>query len=78
MRKDPEARRCALAMLASGMMTLPEAAAHAGVSRHLVRHWAKVAGIDWKRVRSTRCAVWWQKEMRNGNRLVEIKKARAG
>jgi len=75
---DTEAKRAALALLARGMVTIAEAAEHAGVSRQLMHHWVKRAGVDWQRIRRARRARWWRKELRNGPRLVETQKTRSG
>lgn len=73
-RIDNESRRVALALLAKGEITLAEATRLAGVSRQLMRHWAK--GVQWERVRNARIATAWRKEMARGPRLVETTKAR--
>lgn len=78
MAKDAEARRIVVALMAAGLVTLPEAAQLAGVSRHLVRYWCTRADVDWKRVRNMRLARWWSKEARNGPRLVEVQGKAAG
>jgi hypothetical protein len=45
-----QARKAARRMLARGVCTPAEAAELAGVSRQLMRYWAK--GIDWKAART--------------------------
>lgn len=61
---DPEARRAALTLLAQGQVTLSEAAELAGVSRQLVRYWANVAKLDWRKARSAYLAKLWRKEIK--------------
>ena len=61
MMKDLQARRAAVAMLAKGLMTVPEVAALAGVSRQLVRHWAR--HLRWAAIREHRNAKLWRKEI---------------
>ena len=75
---DPEARRAALALLSQGMITIAEAVELAGVSRQLMHHWVRRAGIDWQRIRQARLAAWWRKELRHGSKLVETAKPRSG
>lgn len=58
-----------MALLSRGMITIPEAAALAGVSRQLVRHWAKRSKVDWRRMRLTKLADAWRKEMGRGTRV---------
>lgn len=74
---DPEAKRAALGLLARGMVTIAEAAEHAGVSRQLMHHWVRRAGVDWRRIRQARRATWWRKELKRGPRLVETEKPRS-
>lgn len=57
--RDPDARRAAIVILRSGLMTVPEVAAHAGVSRQLVRYWCKRARVNFSKVRSARLAKLW-------------------
>lgn len=78
MEKDAEARRIVVALMKAGLVTLPEAAQLAGVSRHLVRYWCKRADVEWKRVRTARIGMMWRKEARNGPKLVEVESAQAG
>lgn len=61
--KDPDARRAALALLRRGLITVPEAAQMAGVSRQLVRHWCQRSGIDWAQIRSAALAKRWRREV---------------
>jgi hypothetical protein len=61
--KDDEARAAAVGLLARGLMTPGQAARFAGVSRQLVRHWLKAAGIDWKRAWDRRQAGLWRREI---------------
>lgn len=44
-----------------GTMTLPEVAQYAGVSRQLIRHWCKVAGIVIGQARGLRNDREWRK-----------------
>lgn len=73
MEKDAEARRIVVSLMRAGLVTLPEAAELAGVSRHLVRYWCTRADVNWKRVRTARNVRAWRKEARNGPKLVEVK-----
>jgi predicted HTH domain antitoxin len=60
---DREAKRAALALLARGLITRAEAAQLAGVSHQLMRHWLRRSGIDHERMRDTRLADLWRKEL---------------
>jgi transposase-like protein len=71
MEKDAEARRAAVSLIARGIASIPEVARLAGVSRQLVRHWCKRAGVDVSRTRQRKLADAWRKEMRRGTKLVE-------
>lgn len=62
---DHEARRAAIAILRRGYMTVPEVAAHAGVSRQLVRYWCKRAGVNFAKVRAARIGRLWLRHMRS-------------
>ena len=64
MQKDPDARRAALKLISRGLITVPEAARLAGVSRQLVRAWCIADGIKIGRARDTRIAMEWRKVMR--------------
>jgi hypothetical protein len=61
MLKDIEARRAVVTLMRRGLVTVPEAAALAGVSRQLVRHWCKRARIVIGQSRNTRIANEWRK-----------------
>jgi predicted HTH domain antitoxin len=61
MEHDEAARRAAIALLAAGEITAAEASRLAGVSRQLMAHWIKRAGIDWRRIRAARLAKEWRK-----------------
>jgi hypothetical protein len=70
MLKDPDVRRAVLALLAQGMITIPEAARLGDVSRPLIRHWCKRAEIDWRKARAARLLRAWNKELsRKVNRV---------
>lgn len=60
-----------MALLARGMVTPAEAARLGKVSRQLVRHWLKAAGIDWRKAWQARQAAIWHQEIAklNGQRL---------
>jgi hypothetical protein len=58
-----EAQRAALRLIARGMITVPEAAQLAGVSRHLIRAWCKSRKISMDRARKARIARLWHKAM---------------
>jgi DNA invertase Pin-like site-specific DNA recombinase len=72
-RKDPEARRIAISLLARGLGSPGEIAELAGVSRQVVEDWAKRAGMDWRRIKRSKLTKAWRVEMRNGARLVQSK-----
>lgn len=61
---DREARRCVVAGVARGLITIPEAAMLAGVSHQVVRYWCR--RINWKRVRHRRISDWWTRAMKRG------------
>lgn len=60
---DPDARRAAAALLQRGTLTVPEAAALAGVSRQVVRYWCKAAGIEIGQARAAVVAKAWRKAL---------------
>lgn len=62
--RDQSARRAAIAILKLGIMTVPEVAAYAGVSRQLVRYWCKRANVSFAKIRSERIAKVWASEVR--------------
>lgn len=62
-RKDPEARRAVLLLISRGMVTVPEAAQLAGVSRQLVRAWCKSRRMSVDRARKARIAKLWRSAM---------------
>lgn len=57
-------RRAALALLKAGAANLSEVSRLAGVSRQAVQKWAKVAGIDWRKIRTARLAVLWARKLK--------------
>lgn len=57
----PEAQRAVLRLIARGLVTVPEAAMLAGVSRHLIRSWCKSRGLSVDRARKVRLAKLWRK-----------------
>ena len=59
----PEAQRAVIRLIARGMVTVPEAAQLAGVSRHLIRAWCKSRGMSVDRARRIRIAREWAKQM---------------
>jgi len=61
MRKDPEARRAVLMMIKRGMVTVPEAARLAGVSRQLIRSWCKADGVSVDRARLLLLTKQWRR-----------------
>ena len=56
--KDQTAKNVALILLSKGLITMPEATKLAGVSRQLMRHWAK--DIPWERNRDAVVAKLWR------------------
>lgn len=60
--KDPAAKAAAVALLSKGLITPAEAARLAGVSRQLLRHWAK--DIPVKRNRDAVLAKLWRQAMK--------------
>ena len=61
---DPDARRAVVLLMGRGLITLPEAARLAGVSRPVVRYWCKIAGIEIGQAREARLSKEWRKAMR--------------
>lgn len=59
--KDPAAKAAAIALLSKGLITTAEAARLAGISRQLLRHWAK--DIPVKRNREAVLAKLWRQAM---------------
>lgn len=59
-----EQRRAALALLRSGEANPSEIARLAGVSRQAASMWAKVAGINWLKLRRIRIAKLWAAQLR--------------
>jgi predicted HTH domain antitoxin len=66
MEHDEATRRAAIALLSRGDITAPEAAKLAGVSRQLMAHWIKRAGVDWRRIRDARLLKAWRKARARG------------
>ena len=62
--KDPAAKAAAIALLTKGLVSQSEAARLAGVSRQLVRKWAKDIPIE--RNRDAVLAKLWRKELGKG------------
>jgi hypothetical protein len=60
--KDPAAKAAAIGLLTKGLVTKSEAARLAGVSRQLVRHWAKDIPVD--RNREAVLTKLWRNEIR--------------
>lgn len=60
---DPDARRAVVLLMRRGLVTLPEAARLAGVSRPVVRYWCKVAGIEIGKARNAAITKAWLKAM---------------
>lgn len=58
---DPDARRAAVSLIRRGEITVPEAAALAGVSRHVVRYWCRAAKVEIGQARAARLAKAWRK-----------------
>lgn len=59
----PEAQRAVLRLISRGLVTIPEAAQLAGVSRHLIRAWCKSRKIKPGQARQVRIAREWRKVM---------------
>lgn len=60
--KDPAAKATAVALLSKGLVTPAEAARLAGISRQLLRHWAK--DIPFKRNRDAVLAKLWRQALK--------------
>lgn len=60
---DPDARRAVVLLMRRGMITVPEAARLAGVSRPVVRYWCRAAGIEIGQARGAVIAAAWRKAM---------------
>lgn len=58
---DPDARRAVVTLMRRGVITLPEAARLAGVSRPVVRYWCKAARIEIGQSRAAVLAKAWRK-----------------
>lgn len=58
-----EAQRAVLRLISRGLVTVPEAAQLAGVSRHLIRAWCKSRGMSVDRARHTRISREWRKAL---------------
>ncbi len=74
---DPEAKRAALALLARGLITIPEAAKLAGVPRYTICRWVRGKRERFGRTRDTKIADMWRRELQRGPRLVEEAKPAA-
>lgn len=61
MNKDPEAKRAVLLAISRGLLTVPEAAQLAGVSRHLIRRWCGSRGMSVDRARRARNVKIWRR-----------------
>jgi hypothetical protein len=61
--KDPDARRAALSLIRRGIITVPEAAELAGVSRQVVHYWCRAAGVVAGQSRSAVLAKAWRRAM---------------
>lgn len=61
MRKDPEARRAVLLLISRGMITVPEAAQLAGVSRQLIYGWCKSRRMSVDRARKAKIVKLWRR-----------------
>lgn len=64
---DPDARRAAVTLLRRGLLTVPEAAALAGVSRQVVRYWCKAARIEIGQSREAVIARLWRRAVSRRN-----------
>lgn len=60
--KDPAAKAAAIALLTKGLASQSEVARLAGVSRQLVRHWAKDIPVE--RNRNAVLAKLWRQTLR--------------
>jgi hypothetical protein len=63
MRKDPEAKRAVLLLIARGMITVPEAAQLAGVSRQLIHAWCGSKRMSTTRARQAKITRAWRKAL---------------
>jgi transposase-like protein len=63
MKKDPEAKRAVLLLIARGQATVPEVAQLAGVSRHLIRRWCASRGMSVDRARKAKLVRIWRKAL---------------
>jgi hypothetical protein len=61
MMKDPDAKRAVLLAISRGLLTVPEAAQLAGVSRHLIRRWCATRGLSVDRARKARNVRLWRR-----------------
>lgn len=61
MTKDDTIKRAALALLTKGLASQSEVARLAGISRQLMKHWAKDIPVD--RAREAVLAKLWRKAM---------------
>jgi hypothetical protein len=59
-----KAQAAALALLCKGLVTQSEAAALAGASKQLVRHWCLRRGIDTAAARAVYLGKTWQSALR--------------
>ena len=60
---DPEARRAVVLLISRGMITVPEAAQLAGVSRQLVRAWCNTRKVSLDRARKARITKLWRRAL---------------
>ncbi len=63
MRKDPEAKRAVLLLISRGMITVPEAAQLAGVSRQLIHAWCGSHRIVPTRARQAKITKAWRRAL---------------
>lgn len=61
---DPEARRAVVVLMRRGLLTVPEAARLAGVTRPVVRYWCKAAKIEIGQAREAMLAKAWRRTLR--------------
>ena len=61
MRKDPEAKRAVLRAISRGLLTVPEAAQLAGVSRQLIHRWCASRGMSTSRARASKNIKLWRR-----------------
>lgn len=62
---DPDARRAVVLLMRRGLITLPEAARLAGVSRPVVRYWCTTAKIEIGQSRRAVLAKVWRKALKS-------------